>query len=49
MAPFNKAKPIRHKGPFTIAGHGVGVGITVIAILVIIAMVFNLQEGNLSE
>jgi hypothetical protein len=49
MLSFNKAKLIRRRGPLTIAGHGVGVGITVIAILVIISMVYNLQKGSLSE
>ena len=49
MASFKKTKLIRPRGPLTISGHGIGVGITVIAILAIIAMVYNLQEGSLSE
>jgi ABC-type lipoprotein release transport system permease subunit len=37
------------KRSFSLSGHGLGVGITVIFILIIIAMVYNLQEGCLSE
>jgi hypothetical protein len=46
MALFNKAKGIRRR-PLSIAGHGVDVGITAIAILACIAMVHNLRGGDL--
>lgn len=48
-------KKTHHKGwshqrsPLTISGHGVGLGITAIAILIFIAMVYNVQEGSLNE
>ncbi|KGP76625.1 hypothetical protein JT05_03755 [Desulfosporosinus sp. Tol-M] len=42
---FNKTKGIRRR-PFSIAGHGVGAGITAIFILACIAMLYNLQGGN---